>query len=70
MFGDRSSVVIDAEGHEKKIIGSIDFESNAPSTIFFESHNLGEEKAELESILVSQGYRTFDILGDTVATRH
>ena len=62
-------LVIDAEGYEKEIIDSIDFEKFCPTTIFYESHNLGDNREKLEKTLHDKGYQIQHIRGDSVATR-
>jgi FkbM family methyltransferase len=61
-------LAIDAEGHEPEIIGTIDFDSFRPETIFYESHTLKSEvAARLTALLAAHGYESFGVLGDTVA---
>ena len=60
-------VVIDAEGHDASIIRSIDFKRFPAEAIFFESHNLGQEEAEVDRFLRDNAYDTTKIEGDTVA---
>jgi len=60
-------LAIDAEGHEPAIIRSIDFRGFRPQVVFFESHTLGSERTPLLEYLKAEGYRLFDIVGDSVA---
>jgi FkbM family methyltransferase len=60
-------LIIDAEGHEASIIPAIDFEKIKPEAIFYESHNLGDNKAKVEKHLKGNGYVLSDLGGDTLA---
>ena len=60
-------VVIDAEGHDACIIKSINFMAMRPEAVFFENHNLGEQKAEVYNLLTQNGYGVTEIGGDSVA---
>lgn len=63
-------VVIDAEGHESEIIPTIDFHALNPEAVYYESHNLREERATIEDFLKDKGYTIRNIGGDTVAVRN
>ena len=61
-------LVIDAEGHEPRIIHSVTTFTLKPKAIFFESHNIPRgEMTALTGILESAGYRVEQIEGDSVA---
>lgn len=62
-------LVIDAEGHEPAIIGSLDFETFRPSAILFESHNLGPSRDVLHRRLNDRGYRIIPLGPDAVAVQ-
>jgi FkbM family methyltransferase len=59
--------VMDAEGHEASIIPSIDFSVVRPEAIYFESHNLGQNKTRIYSFLAENGYGVAELGGDSVA---
>ncbi|MDB4582897.1 FkbM family methyltransferase [Draconibacterium sp.] len=63
-------IMIDAEGHDDKIVRAIDFEINRPKAILFEAHNLGIRKQELSDFLNDKGYTVSDLGGDSVAIRN
>lgn len=60
-------LIIDAEGHESEIIPSIDFNIIKPEAIFFESHNIGIVRDEINGFLVKNGYEVTKLVGDSVA---
>lgn len=62
-------LVIDAEGHEPAIIGSLDFEAFRPSAILFESHNLGSTRDRLYRLLNDSGYRIIPLGPDAAAVQ-
>jgi FkbM family methyltransferase len=62
-------LVTDAEGHDDKIIRSIDFDRLKPRVIFFESHHLKNEKLEMKTFLDAKGYDLVEVKGDTAAIR-
>lgn len=64
-----SLILIDAEGHDDKIIRTIDFNSFSPEAILFESHNIGANKKKIDDFLVGKGYKISDLGGDSVAER-
>ena len=57
--------MIDAEGHEASIIPSIDFRVVNPEAIYFESHNLGSKKTDVNSFLSRNGYEVIERLNRT-----
>lgn len=60
-------ILIDAEGHDDKIVRTIDFETICPKAILFEAHNLDTRKQDLYDFLGDKGYTVSDIGGDSVA---
>lgn len=62
-------LVIDAEGHEDAILGSIDFAKAAPHAVFFESHHLGAKRAPIVERLKAADYEVHQLVGDTFAVR-
>lgn len=62
-------LAIDAEGHEPSIIGSLDFPALKPRVIFFESHNLGNERDHVFEMLNDNGYELRRLGPDTAAVR-
>lgn len=60
-------IVMDAEGHEASIIPSIDFKEINPEGIYFESHNLGPNKARVYGHLKQAGYQVYEVGGDSIA---
>ena len=60
-------IVMDAEGHEASIIPSIDFKEINPEGIYFESHNLGPNKARVYDHLKQNGYHVYEVGGDSIA---
>lgn len=61
-------LVIDAEGHERVILDSIDFARVRPRVIFFESEHLGKTGDEIARTLQGAGYRVRKIsVQDSVA---
>lgn len=66
--GEFDLLVIDAEGHEKVILDSIDFARVRPRVIFFESEHLSGADDETGSRLRGAGYRVRKIsVQDSVA---
>jgi FkbM family methyltransferase len=49
-------LVLDVEGRELELIGSIDFDSNCPSAILYESIHLDADSDRLRHCLENQGY--------------
>ena len=68
--GDIDLLVIDAEGHEAKIIHSIDFNIINPHAIFFESSHLGEEKEKVFKFLLKNDYQLTKRDRDTIAIKN
>jgi FkbM family methyltransferase len=64
---DLDVLVIDAEGHEQAILGSIDFDSIRPELVVFESHHLGETLQAVTDLFTRQGYTTVKVGPDSVA---
>lgn len=62
-------LVIDVEGYEATIIPSINYAKFSPQVIFFESHNLGEDRAKVFDCLESNGYKLTRLGGDTIAEK-
>lgn len=60
-------LVIDAEGHEQKILGSIDFSTTRPELVVFESHHLGEALKSVTALFSAHGYTTVQVGPDSVA---
>lgn len=60
-------LVIDAEGHEARIIESINFNEVRPKAIFFESHHIKAQMPHLIERLDSAGYSIREIRGDCIA---
>ena len=59
---------IDAEGYDDVVIYNSDLSYIKPGIIYFESHNMSEEKGKsLERYLSSKGYRTYKVRGDSLA---
>jgi FkbM family methyltransferase len=63
-------ILIDAEGHDDKIVRTIDFETVRPKAILFEAHNLGNREQEIHAFLNDKGYTVSSIGGDSVAVRN
>ncbi|VAW71542.1 hypothetical protein MNBD_GAMMA12-3561 [hydrothermal vent metagenome] len=63
-------ILIDAEGHDDKIVRTIDFKKLNPKAILFESHNLGTRKQEIHDYLSENGYTVSNVGGDSVAIRN
>lgn len=63
-------ILIDAEGHDDKIVRTIDFEAIRPGAILFEAHNLGVRAQEIHEFLTEKGYTVSNIGGDAVAVRN
>jgi hypothetical protein len=61
-------VMIDAEGYDHVIVGSIDFSNNPPRNLIFEAHS--SDNDTILSLLSSKGYTILDLGGDVAATRH
>jgi FkbM family methyltransferase len=60
-------IVMDAEGHEASIIPSIDLKEINAEGIYFESHNLGPNKARVYGHLQQNGYHVYEVGGDSIA---
>lgn len=67
--GDLDVLVIDAEGHEQAILGSIDFAAVRPELVVFESHHLGEALQAVTDLFTRHGYTTVQVGPDSVAAR-
>lgn len=66
-WGNLDLLVIDAEGHEFEIIRSIELNIVRPSSILFESHNLGEMKPVIHDYLIDNCYEVRELGGDSIA---
>ena len=60
-------LVIDAEGHDDRIIMGIDLERYRPKAIIYESHNLAEREQPLRQFLCDRDYEVGGLGGDSVA---
>lgn len=60
-------VIIDAEGHDDKIIMGMDLEKYRPEAILYESHNLNGRERALKLFLNEHGYIVSGLGGDSVA---
>jgi FkbM family methyltransferase len=59
---------IDAEGYDDAVIQASNIQSTRPKLIYFENHNIPEERMEtLVNHLSSQNYQTHKIGGDSLA---
>jgi len=59
---------IDAEGYDDAVIHASNIQSTRPKLIYFENHNIPEERMEtLVNYLSSQHYQTHKIGGDSLA---
>lgn len=67
--GEFDLLAIDAEGHEKSILSSLDLDTTRPRVILYESQHLAEYKLHIARRLTQAGYRVRDIGDDTVAVR-
>jgi Methyltransferase FkbM domain len=70
-YSDLDLVMIDAEGHDDKVIRGMDLFAIRPSAILFETHNLTTTRQEaLFAWLAECHYRVQQLGGDAVAIRH
>ena len=59
---------IDAEGHDDFVIHAANIQSTEPKLIYFENHNIPEERMNaLVNYLSSQHYQTYKMGGDSLA---
>ena len=63
-------ILIDAEGHDDKIVRTIDFDEFQPEVILFESHNFESRMLDIFEYLTGKGYSVQSIGGDSVAVRN
>jgi FkbM family methyltransferase len=69
-YDDLDLVMIDAEGHDDKVIRGMDLVAIRPSAILFEIHNLVTSRREaLYEWLAEHRYRVQQLGGDAVAVR-
>jgi FkbM family methyltransferase len=62
-------LVVDAEGHEKTILQSIDLSALNLEAIYFENRHLGNDRYDLFDYLSKQGFRLQHYGFDSVATK-
>jgi len=58
---------IDAEGHEYKILSTINFKTIRPRIIFYEHCNLGMDREKCRKLLKDNGYSFIELVNDTLA---
>lgn len=66
-FHDVDLVIIDAEGHEDKIICGINFDLYRPEAVIYESHHLNGKENIVKKKFLDNGYRIDSLGGDSVA---